>query len=105
MARTVAPSVIICSAMVVMPLGVALGVLDVGLDAGLLEGRLEVGTVEVLPTDRGLGVGEDHADLAGRFAAAVAAAARVAAVAAATCGKAEDEGSRESRHHWCAVAP
>jgi len=46
------------------PLGVALGVLDVVLHAGRLERLLQVRAVEALVADRGLGVREDHADLA-----------------------------------------
>jgi hypothetical protein len=71
---------------------VALGVLDVVLDPGGLEGLLEVLLVRRLPAGRGLGVGEDDADL-GRLAATAGGGA-AAVVVAATGG--QDE--RERRH-------
>ena len=62
-------------------LRVVLRVLDVVVDAGLLEGRLELRPVLGLPARRGRGVREDHADLA--LDGGAAAAARAAAAATA----------------------
>jgi hypothetical protein len=73
---------------------VALGVLDVVVDPGGLEGRLEERLVGRLPAGRRLGVGQDDADL-GRLAAAAGRGAAAVVVAPATGG--QDEGERRHR--------
>jgi hypothetical protein len=65
---------------------VAVRVLDVGLQARILERGIEQWPVVGLPARRGRGVGKDHADLPARTAAPAARAAARAAVVASTGG-------------------
>ena len=99
-ASTVTPLVIICCRRSVAILSASFcGVLDVVLDAGLLERRLERRAVRGLPAGRGLGVGQDHADLA-----LTVAATRVAVVVVASTGTDRHRRSQESCQHQ-AVRP
>ena len=102
-ASTLTPSAIMPSAIVRHLLRVALGVLDVVLDTRLLEGRLERRPVGALPAHRGLGVGEDHADLAG--AARSVVRPRVAATVGVVTTRGEGQGRPQRPEDHQAVLP
>jgi hypothetical protein len=78
--------------------GVVLGILDVGLHAGGLEGLLEERAVRAFPARGGLGVRQDHTDRARVSGRAAALTGRRAAVATTTAG-AEGEAGRADEDH------
>src|SRR5690242_890807 len=76
---------------------VTIRVLDVGLQARLVERRLEQRAVVGLPARRGRGVRKDHADLPARAAAPAAARAAARAVVVAPTGGKQECGRGERR--------
>src|SRR5215203_4454767 len=82
---------------------VAVGVLDVRLEAGRVERRLQQRTVVGLPARRGRGVGEDDADLAGRGVPAAAGVAPAVTVVAAAGGQQQGRRGEYRRGHGRAL--